>query len=81
MTGQSVPAERRRSYASQNIEPEIVHAMRHLVTGRTDEQLTVRFGISYNSWRKIMAGEPVRPSLARRLEERVRRLQRGEGRD
>jgi hypothetical protein len=65
--------ERRRS--AQNVKPEIVDAMRRLVTGRTDEKLNARFGIGYNSWRKIMAGEPIRPSLAERLEEKVRRLE------
>ena len=49
------------------IETDLRQAMQRLATGRTDEKLNERFGISYNSWRKIMAGQPVRISLAKRL--------------
>lgn len=38
---------------------------------RTDEGLNDRFGISYNSWRRLMAGQPVRTSLLKRLEQRL----------
>ncbi|KEQ52123.1 hypothetical protein [Sphingobium chlorophenolicum] len=37
----------------------------------TDEGLNDRFGISYNSWRRLMAGQPVRASLLARLERRL----------
>ncbi|MFZ1743974.1 MAG: hypothetical protein WAT93_14045 [Pontixanthobacter sp.] len=43
---------------------------RHIVENcpaRTDEALQERFGISYNTLRKIEAGQPVRRSLAQRL--------------
>ena len=39
---------------------------------RTDEALMERFGISYNTLRKIEAGSPVRHSLAVRLENRLK---------
>lgn len=61
------------------IEPNLRHAMQRLVTGRTDEKLNERFGISYNSWRKIMAGQPVRISLAKRLAERISILENEDG--
>lgn len=53
------------------IETDLRQAMQRLATGRTDEKLNERFGISYNSWRKIMAGQPVRISLAKRLAARI----------
>jgi hypothetical protein len=39
---------------------------------RIDEALMERFGISYNTLRKIEAGMPIRRSLALRLETRLR---------
>lgn len=60
--------------ASALIDDDIVAAMRRLVGSRTDECLNSRFGISYNSWRKILAGKPVRASLAARVEAKVRLL-------
>ena len=39
---------------------------------RTDEALRERFGISYNTLRKIQSGDPIRRSVATRLEERVK---------
>lgn len=38
---------------------------------KTDEDLNARFGISYNTWCKLMAGRPVRKSLLSRLEHRL----------
>lgn len=75
--GNSAPAPRRAATMVQ-VSPDIVEAMRHLVVHRTDECLNARFGISYNSWRKIMAGGPIRASLAIRLEAKVRQLVRSE---
>ena len=51
--------------------------MQRLVTGRTDEALNARFGISYNTWRKLLAGQPIRPSLADRLKGRIAALEAG----
>lgn len=38
---------------------------------RTDEDLQARFGISYNTFRRIEAGEPIRASVAERLTARL----------
>jgi hypothetical protein len=37
----------------------------------TREALNDKFGISYNTWRKLMAGQPVRISLIERLTQRL----------
>ncbi|NWK98980.1 hypothetical protein DM806_25615 [Sphingobium lactosutens] len=39
--------------------------------GQTSDVLMMQFGISYNTWRKILAGDPIRDSVAQRLERRV----------
>ncbi|WP_176593308.1 hypothetical protein [Sphingobium sp. EM0848] len=44
---------------------------------RTAEGLNDRFGISYNSWRRLMAGQPVRASLLARLGHRFSTETRG----
>ncbi|MET0240005.1 MAG: hypothetical protein ABW184_08915 [Sphingobium sp.] len=46
-----------------------------MVTYRTDAALNARFGISYNTWRKLIAGQPVRASLLSRLESRLASLE------
>ncbi|MGQ2940600.1 MAG: hypothetical protein ACT6Q7_08435 [Blastomonas fulva] len=38
---------------------------------RTEEAVMSRFGISYNTLRKIERGEPIRASVAQRLLERI----------
>lgn len=57
-----------------HLEEEMILQMQRLVTGRTDEALNARFGISYNTWRKLLAGQPIRPSLADRLKGRIATL-------
>jgi hypothetical protein len=47
------------------------HILEHC-PARTDEALQVHFGISYNTLLKIEKREPIRRSLAQRLEERLR---------
>ena len=50
------------------------HIARHILDNcpaRTDGALMQRFGISYNTLRKIESGEPIRRSLAIRLQERL----------
>lgn len=54
------------------LAPVIVAKMKRVATGRTDEALNATFGISYNTWRKVIAGIPIRASVAWRLVERVR---------
>ncbi|WP_370170051.1 hypothetical protein [Sphingobium abikonense] len=58
-----------------HLEEEMILQMQRLVTGRTDEALNARFGISYNTWRKLLAGQPIRPSLADRLKARIAALE------
>lgn len=58
-----------------HLDDHIIAQMQVLATGRTDEALNARFGISYNTWRKLLAGEAVRPSLAHRLRLRIEALQ------
>jgi hypothetical protein len=49
----------------------IVAHMRAHCPARTDEMLQARFGISYNTWRRIDAGLPVRMALAARIITRI----------
>lgn len=57
------------------VDPQIVDRMRAMVTYRTDEALNARFGISYNTWRKLIAGQPIRASLLNRLAARLETLE------
>ena len=50
---------------------EIVSEMRRLSVPKTDEGLQQVFGISYNTWRRIDRGQPIRSSVAERL---IRRM-------
>jgi len=43
-------------------------------TPQTDEALQQAFGISYNTWRRISAGKPIRASVADRLISRLSRI-------
>lgn len=52
-------------------DPAMVKTMERLLTGRTDEALNAQFGISYNTWRKLVAGSPIRASLGARLVQRI----------
>jgi hypothetical protein len=38
---------------------------------RTNQAIMDKFGIGYNTFRKIEAGEPIRPSLAERLTKKL----------
>lgn len=49
----------------------IVTRLRKHVQKQTDESLNDRFGISYNTWRRLISGRPVRASLLSRLEMRL----------
>ncbi len=51
---------------------DVVEHLNAHCPARTDEALQPRFGISYNTWRKIERGEAIRGSVARRLIERAR---------
>jgi len=56
---------------------DVVRTMERLLTGQTDEALNDRFGISYNTWRKIKLGKQVRVSLANRLQSRLVKMDTG----
>jgi len=58
-----------------HVEPEMVARMQRHMDGRTDEALNARFGISYNTWRKLAVGQPVRASVASRLLSRLSALE------
>ncbi len=64
-----------RGKGCREVDPRLVDRMRAMVTYRTDEALNARFGISYNTWRKLIAGQPVRASLLNRLEARLDTLE------
>ncbi|WP_420143011.1 hypothetical protein [Sphingobium sp.] len=56
------------------MRPVPQHVVDHMLAGmlgQTSDVLMMQFGISYNTWRKIRAGDPIRDSVARRLERRV----------
>lgn len=53
------------------VDPQIVNRMMAQLPGETDEALMDRFGISYNTWRKVRMGSPIRHSVAERLEQRL----------
>lgn len=73
------PDSRNAPLGQTFIDPLIIEQMRRLATGRTDQALNDRFGISYNTWRKLIAGNPVRRSLAQRITDRVSHIVRIEG--
>lgn len=49
----------------------VIAELRRHVTNKTDEALNERFGISYNTWKKLIAGNAVGTSLLIRLERRL----------
>lgn len=64
--------DRRETAGYRPVDPEMVERMKSLVTQRTDEALNAQFGISYNCWRKLIAGQPLRASLLSRLQVRCK---------
>jgi hypothetical protein len=55
------------------LQQDIADYLRRMCPARTDESLMPRFGISYNTLRKIEHGEPIRKSVAERLTKRIHR--------
>jgi hypothetical protein len=53
------------------LKKELAEHLLRNCPARTDEALMSRFGISYNTLRKIESGKPIRASLAQRLEQRL----------
>lgn len=54
------------------ITPRIADYVLSNCPARTEEAVMDRFGISYNTLRKIERGEPIRASVAARLLERIK---------
>lgn len=59
------------THPMMTLPPEIVEYILANCPGRTDEALQPRFGISYNTWRRIERGDALRRSLAERLIQRI----------
>ena len=53
------------------VNPDFADRLQAMVGRRTEAALTEQFGISYNTWRKLIAGEPIRASLLSRLQARI----------
>lgn len=51
---------------------DIVETIRIGLAGQTNAALMPRYGISYNTWRKVQVGDAIRRSVAERLEQRLR---------
>lgn len=51
--------------------PRLIESLTADAPSLTREGLNEKFGISYNTWRKLMAGQPVRISLIERLTQRL----------
>lgn len=75
-----VSAAVRRPKGCCDVDPRLVRRMEAMVTYRTDAALGALFGISYNTWRKLIAGQPIRASLLSRLETRLQSLEDRAGR-
>jgi hypothetical protein len=56
--------------------PDLADRARALVTALTREALNDRLGISYNTWRKLVEGRPLRTSVLDRLQARLDLLER-----
>ncbi len=61
--------------AMRPVRAHIVSQMLADMRDETGSALMMRYGISYNTWRKLQVGDPVRDSLAERLERRVLELE------
>lgn len=61
------------------IDAEMVTFMETVNFKKTDESISEVFGISYNTWRKIVRRDPIRYSLANRLEHRISVMRRSVG--
>ena len=55
----------------EHLPTNIIDHMQRTRPALTDEALQDRFGISYNTWRRIMDQKPLRRSMAQRLISRL----------
>lgn len=51
----------------EHLPADIIDHMHRTRPALTDEALQERFGISYNTWRRIVDQKPLRSSLVQRL--------------
>lgn len=65
MNGQSPRRQR-------TVPSDLVERMAHGLKRQSREELMDCYGISYNTWRKLRSGVPIRASLVERLEQRMR---------
>jgi hypothetical protein len=64
-----------RPKSCRPIDPQLIEQMRTMVRKKTGEGLAEQFGVGYDTWRKLIAGAPVRTSLVDRLEARLRQFE------
>jgi hypothetical protein len=63
----SVP---RSQAATRHIDPQIVQRLGKRLCSRKPDHIMEQLGISLNTWLKLLAGEPIRASVADRLLDR-----------
>lgn len=64
----SVP---RSHAATRHIDPQIVQRLGMRLCSRKPDHIMEQLGISLNTWLKLLAGEPIRASVANRLLDRL----------
>jgi hypothetical protein len=52
---------------TRHIDPELVQQLEARLRSRKPEHIMEQLGISLNTWLKLLAGEPIRVSVADRL--------------
>src|SRR3546814_3709655 len=62
----------------RHVDPEVVEMITSMSSVRNNEEVFFIFGLSYNTLRKLSAGQPIRRSLADRIEERARKFAESE---
>lgn len=56
--------------AKRHIDPQVIQRLSARLCSRKPEHIMEQLGISLNTWLKLLAGEPIRASVADRLLER-----------
>lgn len=60
-----------RTHSYVVVDPQLVDVLRSWRARDNTIPLMIQLGISYNTWRKVQAGEPVRQSIAERLKAQI----------
>jgi hypothetical protein len=63
---------RRSGTATRQIDRRFVQRLEARLHSRKPGHIMEQLGISLNTWDKLLAGEPIRPSVAERLLDRFR---------